>query len=58
MLNNKFLQVIAALAIAVVVVALLRSPSTAASDVGEVLGWVGNTLEEAVDKISEFLSGF
>lgn len=55
-MNNKLVQILAALAIAVVVVALWRSPSTAATDVGEVLGWIGNTIEEAFDKLADFFS--
>ena len=44
---NRIVQIIAVLAASVVVVALWRSPSSAAADVGEVIGWAAGLAQEA-----------
>lgn len=55
---NKLLQVLAVLAASVVVVALWRSPSTAAGDVGEVIGWTAGLVQEAIGRFADFISEF
>lgn len=55
---NKVVQVLAALAVSVVVVALWRSPATAASDVGEVIGWVAGIVQEGIGRFADFISEF
>lgn len=55
---NKVVQVLAALAVSVVVVALWRSPATAASDVGEVIGWVAGLVQEGIGRFADFISEF
>lgn len=55
---NKFVQVLAALAVSVVVVALWRSPSSAAGDVGEVIGWTAGLVQEAIGRFADFISEF
>ena len=52
---KQFVQIVAALAIAALVVALWRSPSTAASDVGEIIGWGAGLLQEAVGRFADFV---
>ncbi len=55
---NKLLQVLAVLAISVVVVALWRSPATAAGDVGEVIGWAAGLVQEGIGRFADFISEF
>jgi hypothetical protein len=55
---NRIVQIIAVLAASVVVVALWRSPSTAAGDVGEVIGWAAGLAQEAVGRFADFVSAF
>ncbi|MFV0318622.1 MAG: hypothetical protein ACK5O2_16870 [Microthrixaceae bacterium] len=57
-MNNKFVQVLAVLAVSVVVVALWRSPATAAGDVGEVIGWAAGLVQEAIGRFAEFIGSF
>lgn len=52
---NKIVQLIAVLGASVVVVALWRSPSSAAGDVGEILGWAAGLLQEAVGRFADFV---
>lgn len=55
---NKLVQVLGALAAAVLVLAIWRSPATAASDVGDVIGWLAGLVQEAVGRFADFLSSF
>ncbi len=55
---NKIVQVLAVLAASVVVVALWRSPATAAGDVGEVIGWTASLVQEAFGRFADFLGEF
>ena len=55
---NRIVQLVAALAASVVVVALWRSPATAAGDVGEVIGWAAGLAQEAFGRFSDFISAF
>jgi len=55
---NKIVQIFAVLAVSVVVVALWRSPSTAAGDVGEVIGWTAGLIQEAFGRFADFLAEF
>lgn len=55
---NKIVQVVAVLAITVVVVALWRSPATAAGDVGDVIGWVAGFVQEGIGRFADFISEF
>ncbi len=55
---NKIVQVLAVLAVSVVVVALWRSPATAASDVGEIIGWSAGMVQEGIGRFADFISAF
>lgn len=55
---NKLFQVLAVLAASVVVVALWRSPATAAADVGEVIGWAAGLVQEGIGRFADFISEF
>lgn len=55
---NKIVQVLAALAVSVVVVALWRSPATAAGDVGDVIGWIAGIVQEGIGRFADFISEF
>ena len=55
---NRIVQIIAVLAASVVVVALWRSPSSAAADVGEVIGWAAGLIQEAFGRFADFLAEF
>lgn len=55
---NKIVQVIAVLAVSVVVLALWRSPATAASDVGDVIGWTAGIVQEGIGRFADFISEF
>ncbi len=57
-MNNKLIQTVAVIAVSVVVVALWRSPATAAGDVGEVLGWAAGLVQEAIGRFADFISEF
>lgn len=52
---NKIVQSIGVLALAIVVVALWRSPSSAAGDVGEVVGWAAGLVQEGVERFADFV---
>ena len=54
---TKIVQVIGVVAASLVVVALWRSPSTGAGDVGEVIGWTAGLLQSGVERFADFVSG-
>jgi hypothetical protein len=47
-----------ALAVGFLILAIWRSPATAAGDVTHVLGNVGSFLQEVLAKVAEFLGSF
>jgi hypothetical protein len=51
-------QSVAVLAVGFLILAIWRSPATAAADVGHVLGNVGTFLQEVLAKLAEFLGSF
>ncbi len=51
-------QGVAVLAVGLLVLAIWRSPATAAADVTHVLGNVGTFLQEVLAKVAEFLGSF
>lgn len=55
---NKKLQPVLLLAAGFMVLAIWRNPAVAAQDVGNVLGNVGEFLQEVLAKIAEFLGSF
>ncbi len=55
---KKVAQPVGMLAIGFLVLAIWRSPATAAADVGHVLGNVGTFLQEVLAKLAEFLGSF
>jgi hypothetical protein len=55
---NKIALPIVGLAVGLLVLAIWRSPATAAADVTDVLGNVGSFLQEVLAKIAEFLGSF
>lgn len=55
---NKVLQVLAVFAVSVVVVALWRSPATAAGDVGDIIGWAAGLVQEGIGRFADFVSEF
>jgi hypothetical protein len=55
---KKMAQPMAMLAVGFLVLAVWRSPATAAADVGHVLGNVGTFLQEVLAKLAEFLGSF
>ena len=55
---NRIVQLIALLAVSVVVVAIWRTPGGAAADVGEVIGWAAGLVQEAFVRFADFLSAF
>ena len=55
---KKMAQPLAVLAVGFLVLAIWRSPATAAADVSHVLGNVGTFLQEVLAKIAEFLGSF
>jgi hypothetical protein len=55
---KKMAQPVAALAVGFLVLAIWRSPATAAADISHVLGNVGSFLQEALQKVAEFLGSF
>jgi hypothetical protein len=55
---KKLAQPAAMLAVGFLVLAVWRSPATAAADVSHVLGNVGNFLQEVLAKVAEFLGSF
>jgi hypothetical protein len=54
-MSNKFFTGLGAISLAVVVVMIWRDQSVAAETLGDVFGWVGGFVTEAIDKLSEFL---
>ena len=48
-------QVIALLAVAVLVVTIWRDQGAAATSVGDVIGWVAGLLQESVEKFAGFV---
>ena len=58
--TKKSTAVVAAamLAVGFLVLAVWRSPATAAADVSHVLGNVGTFLQEVLTKVAEFLGSF
>lgn len=55
---KKVAQPLAVLAVGFLVLAIWRSPATAAADVTHVLGNVGGFLQEVLAKVAEFLGSF
>jgi hypothetical protein len=55
---KKLAQPAAMLAVGFLVLAVWRSPATAAADVSHVLGNVGTFLQEVLTKVAEFLGSF
>lgn len=55
---KKVAQPMLALAVGFLILAIWRSPATAAGDVTHVLGNVGSFLQEVLAKIAEFLGSF
>ena len=55
---KKMAQPVAALALGFLVLAIWRSPATAAADISHVLGNVGTFLQEVLQKTAEFLGSF
>lgn len=55
---KKMAQPVAVLAVGFLVLAIWRSPATAAADVTHVLGNVGTFLQEVLSKVAEFLGSF
>jgi hypothetical protein len=55
---KKLAQPAAMLAVGFLVLAVWRSPATAAADVSHVLGNVGTFLQEVLSKVAEFLGSF
>ncbi|UDY37331.1 hypothetical protein [Dermatobacter hominis] len=55
---KKMAQPVAALALGFLVLAIWRSPATAAADISHVLGNVGTFLQEVLQKLSEFIGSF
>lgn len=54
-MNNKMTPVILFLAGGFMILAIWRNPAVAADDVGSLLGNVGSFLQEAVDRLAEFI---
>ena len=55
---KKMAQPAAMLAVGFLVLAIWRSPATAAADITHVMGNVGTFLQEVLAKIAEFLGSF
>ena len=55
---KKLAQPAAMLAVGFLVLAVWRSPATAAADIGHVLANVGTFLQEVLAKLAEFLGSF
>jgi hypothetical protein len=53
-MNNKLLMPVLMLAGGFMILAIWRNPAVAAQDVGNVLGNVGNFLQELLAKLAEF----
>jgi hypothetical protein len=52
---KKMAQPLVMVAAGFLILAIWRSPATAATDVGNVLGTLGTVLQEALTKITEFV---
>ncbi|HNJ70572.1 MAG TPA: hypothetical protein PKX97_15050, partial [Microthrixaceae bacterium] len=57
-LMKKVAQPLMALAVGFLILAIWRSPATAAADVTHILGNVGTFLQEVLSKVAEFLGSF
>ena len=55
---NKMMPVLLFLAGGFMILAIWRNPAVAADDVGSMLGTVGSLLQEAVDRLAEFVGSF
>jgi hypothetical protein len=55
---KKLAQPAAMLAVGFLVLAIWRSPATAATDIGHVLAIIGTFLQEVLAKLAEFLGSF
>lgn len=53
---GKIFQLLIVVAASLVVIALWRSPSTGAGDVGEVVGWTAGLLQQGVERFADFVS--
>jgi hypothetical protein len=55
---KKAAQPVILLAVGLLILAIWRSPATAADDVTTVLGNIGTFLQEILAKVAEFLGSF
>jgi hypothetical protein len=54
-MNNKMVQVLLFIAGGFMILAIWRNPAVAADDVGSLLGNVGTFLQDAIDRVAEFI---
>jgi hypothetical protein len=57
-MNNKLVQMIGALSLAVLVVLIWRGDAAAADTIKDVFGWMGDMLQETVERVSGFVESF